>query len=63
VGADSEASALVKALEEQYDAFLRGRESAGLLAPQAGLPTAEELGAELEKYLAEQSRNDPPQAS
>ncbi|WP_213450532.1 proteasome assembly chaperone family protein [Rhizomonospora bruguierae] len=63
VEADAEASALVKALEEQYDAFLRGRGSANLLAPQAGLPTAEELGAELERFLAEQPRNDPPAGS
>jgi hypothetical protein len=63
VAQDSEAAALVRALEEQYDAFLRGRGEANLLAPQAGLPTAEELGAELERFLAEQpGRNDPPPA-
>lgn len=57
-----EAATLVHALEQQYDAFLAGRGS-NLLASQAGpLPTADELGAELERFLAEQTRpSDPPQ--
>jgi hypothetical protein len=55
-----EAAALVRALEQQYDAFLHGRENS-LLASQSGLPTADELGAELERFLAEQSKpGDPP---
>lgn len=55
---NEEAAGLVRALEEQYDAFTRGRSSGGdLLAGQTGpLPTADELGAELERFLAEQSR-------
>jgi predicted ATP-grasp superfamily ATP-dependent carboligase len=57
-----EAATVVRALEQQYDAFVRGQEGASLLAEPTGpLPTAEELGAELERFLAEQSRpNDPP---
>ena len=57
-----EASALVQALEEQYDAFIRGRQGPSLLATDTGeLPTAEELGAELERFLAERAKpNDPP---
>ncbi|MEV0730207.1 PAC2 family protein [Polymorphospora sp. NPDC050346] len=52
-----EAGALVHALEEQYDAFTRGRQGTNLLADQTGpLPTADELGAELERFLAEQTR-------
>ena len=54
--------AVVTAREQQYDAFLRGRET-NLLADGSGpLPTAEELGAELERFLAEQSRDgeQPP---
>jgi hypothetical protein len=60
-----EAGAVVRALEQQYDAYLRGREGGNLLADQTGpLPTAEELGAELERFLAEHTRpNDPPPAS
>ena len=48
---------MVRALEEQYDAFTRGRAGNNLLGPQTGpLPTADELGAELERFLAEQPR-------
>ncbi|PWR07023.1 proteasome protein [Micromonospora acroterricola] len=57
VAQTEDAAALVQALEEQYDAFARGRGEKNLLAPDAGpLPTADELGAELERYLAEQTR-------
>lgn len=56
-----EASALVRALEQQYDSFLRGRRGTNLLASEGPLPTADELGAELERYLAEHAKpTDPP---
>lgn len=57
-----EAASLVHALEQQYDAYLHGRERS-LLAPQSGpLPTGDELGAELERFLAEHTKpGDPPQ--
>jgi hypothetical protein len=49
--------ALVHTLEQQYDAYLRNRETAGLPATDAQqLPTADELGAELERFLAEHNR-------
>lgn len=51
-----DAGALVQALEQQYDAFTRGRGGANLLAESGPLPTAEELAAELERFLAEQGR-------
>src|SRR3954470_24754595 len=54
-----EVAAVVQALENQYDAFIAGREST-LLVDDTQLPTADELGAELERYLAEQAQ-DPPQ--
>ncbi|MEV6810960.1 PAC2 family protein [Micromonospora sp. NPDC051296] len=63
VAQNDEAAALVLALEEQYDAYARGRSGQNLLAAESGpLPTAEELGAELERFLAEQTRpnNDTP---
>ncbi|MBM7080150.1 MULTISPECIES: proteasome assembly chaperone family protein [Micromonospora] len=57
VAQTDEAAALVTALEEQYDAFARGRGEKNLLAAETGpLPTADELGAELERFLAEQTR-------
>lgn len=57
VAQTEEAATLVQALEEQYDAFARGRTQQNLLAAETGpLPTADELGAELERFLAEQTR-------
>ena len=55
--ADSaEVAAAVRALEVQYDAFVGGH-GRGLLAEgRTSLPTADELGAELEQFLADQSR-------
>lgn len=57
-----EAASVVRSLEQQYDAFVRGQEGVNLLGEQTGpLPTADELGAELERFLAEQTRpTDPP---
>jgi hypothetical protein len=50
---------VVRALEQQYDAFLRGRQGNDLLGTEVGrLPSAEELGAELERFLAEQADRD-----
>jgi hypothetical protein len=51
-----EVAAVVHQLEEQYDALVEGRENARLA--EAALPTADELGAELERFLAEQQRPD-----
>jgi hypothetical protein len=58
VSDDEQASRLVVSLEAQYDAFLRGRQGNLLADTDTPLPTAEELGAELERFLAEQSRDD-----
>jgi predicted ATP-grasp superfamily ATP-dependent carboligase len=65
IGRAEEAASVVRSLEEQYDAFVRGQAGTNLLAEQNGpLPTADELGAELERFLAEQSRpQDPPTGS
>jgi hypothetical protein len=56
-----EVATVVRALEEQYDAYVAGRAD-DLMAGQTGpLPTADELGAELERFLAEQTdRPDQP---
>ena len=55
VGASEEVAAVVTALEGQYDAYRAGA-SRSLLAEMGGsLPTAEELGDELERFLAEQA--------
>ncbi|HEU0240722.1 MAG TPA: PAC2 family protein [Micromonosporaceae bacterium] len=58
IAENPEAVALVESLETQYDTYLRGRATGNLLAASGPLPTAEELGAELERFLANQT--NPP---
>lgn len=58
----AEAAAVVKALEEQYDTFQRGRQREGL-AEAGPLPTAEELAAEFERFLAEHGNSGEPPAN
>lgn len=53
-----EVAAVVHALEEQYDGLARSLGRVGLLADSSPLPTADEIGAEFERFLAEQS-DDP----
>lgn len=54
-----EVASVVEALEEQYDAFTRSIGRTSLLAQATDLPTAEEIGAELERFLAEQTDDGP----
>lgn len=49
-----EVAAVVHALEEQYDAFMANLGRRSLLTDPSSLPTADELGDELERFLAEQ---------
>lgn len=57
IAESEEISSAVEALEEQYDAFTRASESS-LLAEDGPLPSAEELGAEFERFLAGIDRRD-----
>jgi hypothetical protein len=57
VGQAEEVEAVVRALEAQYDAFVAGR-GQSLLADGTPLPTGDELGAELERFLSEQRGPD-----
>lgn len=63
VAKSSEVSSHVHGLEQQYDALVQSRQSQSLLADLTELPTADELGAELERFLAEQSKPDNPPGS
>jgi predicted ATP-grasp superfamily ATP-dependent carboligase len=54
VEGSAEVAEVVQALEQQYDAFTADRES--LLAGEEQVPSAEELGAQFERFLAEQQR-------
>lgn len=47
-----EVGEVVAGLEQQYDAFTRADESGGLLAPDQPLPTGEEIGEQVERFLA-----------
>jgi hypothetical protein len=62
VAGSAEVAAVVQALEQQYDAYVGGTGRGDLLAGRgAGFPTADELGAELERYLADHTKDsDPP---
>jgi len=42
-------------LEKQYDAYVGSQERTSLLAANGELPTGDELGAELERFLAQRS--------
>jgi hypothetical protein len=63
VESSEEITELVEALERQYDEFMEASSGDGLLSDQAGdMPTAEELGAQFERFLAEQQgRSDSPE--
>lgn len=50
---------LVRVLEEQYDAFV---ETSSVVAPDGTIPTAEEIGAEFERFLAGERKDFPPTA-
>ena len=58
VAGSEEVATVVHALEEQYDALVQSLGRTSLLADPAKLPTADEIGAELERYLAEQRPPD-----
>jgi len=59
VEGSEEVSEVVQALEQQYDAFAAGND--GPADEPENMPTAEELGAQFERFLAEQQgRGDPP---
>lgn len=53
---NDEVGELVSGLEQQYDAFTEGVRRQNLLATQLeDLPSADEIGAELEEFLREET--------
>nr|WP_245930369.1 PAC2 family protein [Allonocardiopsis opalescens] len=62
VDASEDAASVVSALERQYDLYVEAQAKGGnLLAPDLGaIPTADELGAEFERFLAERDGGDGP---
>jgi predicted ATP-grasp superfamily ATP-dependent carboligase len=62
VEGSDEVSEVVQALEQQYDAFAAGDDGDMLADASENMPTAEELGAQFERFLAEQQgRGDNPE--
>ena len=57
VEASGEVAQVVAALERQYDAFVAAQENRSLLASDENLPSGEELGAEFERFLAQQAKD------
>lgn len=55
VEASAEVAQVVTALERQYDAFVAAQENRSLLAHDEDLPSGDELGAEFERFLAQQA--------
>jgi len=63
VEGSEEVTEVVQALEQQYDAFAAGGDGGMLGQEPENMPTAEELGAQFERFLAEQQgRGDTPDA-
>jgi predicted ATP-grasp superfamily ATP-dependent carboligase len=58
VQASAEVAQVVDALERQYDEFIAAQQNRSLLARDEELPSGEELGAEFERFLAQQARKD-----
>ncbi len=55
VEASTEVAQVVAALERQYDAFVAEQENRSLLARDEDLPSGDELGAEFERFLAQEA--------
>ncbi|OHU06738.1 proteasome assembly chaperone family protein [Mycobacterium syngnathidarum] len=55
VETSTEVAQVVTGLERQYDAFVAAQENRSLLARDEELPSGDELGAEFERFLAQQA--------
>jgi PAC2 family len=58
VESSAEVAQVVTALERQYDAFVSAQENRSLLARDEDLPSGDELGAEFERFLAQQAGDE-----
>jgi len=53
-----ENTAVVAALEQQFDRFTAAREDNGLLGETGSMPSGEEIASEFERFLADRDRRD-----
>ncbi|NDL56338.1 proteasome assembly chaperone family protein [Phytoactinopolyspora mesophila] len=60
VNGNEQVAEVVEALETQYDAFAGGNSRGNLMAELKTMPTADEIGAEFEKFLSEADDPDDP---
>lgn len=58
VQSSAEVAQVVSALENQYDRFVAAQENRSLLAHDEELPSADELGAEFERFLAQEAKKN-----
>lgn len=58
IDGNDQVARVVHALESQYDAFARGDSRGNLMAEQRAIPSADEIGAELEQFLADLDEPD-----
>lgn len=56
VQASAEVAQVVTALEQQYDAFVAAQANRSLLERDEDLPSGDELGAEFERFLAQEAK-------
>ena len=56
IAASPENTAVVAALERQFDSFQAAREDNGLLGESGSVPSGEQIASEFERFLAEQDR-------
>lgn len=58
VQSSAEVAQVVTALEQQYDAFVAAQANRSLLANDENLPSGDELGAEFERFLAQEAKKN-----
>jgi predicted ATP-grasp superfamily ATP-dependent carboligase len=59
IGQSAENTAVVAALEQQYDSFTAAREDNGLLGEGGAMPSGDEIASEFERFLADRDRRPP----
>lgn len=63
VAGNEELARMLQTLEERYDAYMAGSTQATPILHTGDLPSADELAAELERFLASRPRDDDPKSS
>jgi hypothetical protein len=56
IGRSPENTAVVAALEQQFDSFTAAREDNGLLGESGAMPSGDQIASEFERFLAERDR-------